>query len=126
MLSSKTLTPRSLVAIDVCLYVVEYLLGIQIKMSHALQEIPEENEKLGVSVEEMKSKGSKRGNEKLGVRKGSEKIWQSTDLTAVRSHQSADVKQEAHHKGEQHSKHPLVYPLLLKIEKLMNSLTSTR
>lgn len=67
-MSTKTLTPRSLVAIDVCLYVVECLLGIQIKMSHALQEIPEENEKLGVSVEEMKSKGSKWGNEKLGVR----------------------------------------------------------
>lgn len=43
--NSKTLTTRSLVtAIDVCLYVVEYLLGIQIKTSHALQEIQEENE----------------------------------------------------------------------------------
>lgn len=108
--NSKTLTTRSLViAIDVCLYVVECLLGIQIKTSHALHEIQEENE--------MKSQGSGQGHEK---------IQQSTDLTAVRSHQSTHIKQEAHHKGGQHSKHPLVYPLLLKTEKLMNSLTSTQ
>lgn len=86
-------------------------------MSHALQQIQEENEKLGVRVEEIKTQGSGQENEK---------IRQSTDLAAVHSHQGAQIKQEAHPKGRKHSEHPIVYGLSLTTEKLMSSLTSTQ